>query len=219
MTDAINPIYVFIDESGNLDFSDKGTDYFVLSAFITNDPMNCGHALNALTYEFLARGFGDQIPFHATENSEGTRKRVMGAMCPSTHDCWAHSIYADKHLAHPSKHSPEVFYALLGKALGKYLLNGMGSVNEPIVLMFDSALTSKQQAAFLKAVKPSLNALHVRYQILFRPVKHDVNGQIADYFAWSLFRKLERNDPTWLDSLPITHTRFNIFQYGHTRYW
>lgn len=32
-------LYLFIDESGNFDFSPKGTKYFVLTALATFDPL------------------------------------------------------------------------------------------------------------------------------------------------------------------------------------
>lgn len=185
--------------------------------------MECGERLSELKYEFLSRGLHDQIPFHATENSVGTRKRVIESLCEN-HHCWVHTIFADKHLAHPSKHSPEVFYALMGGALGKFLLRSAGPNEDPIVLMFDAALSSKQRSAFLKAVKPLLNRIGRKYYIMFKPVKEDVNGQIADYFAWATFRKLEKGDDSWLSQLmsrmPSGNTsEFNLFKNGHTRYW
>jgi hypothetical protein len=213
------PVYVFTDESGNLDFSGRGTDHFVLSAFITHDPIECGRSLHGLTYEFLGRGLEDQIPFHAVNNSAGTRLRVIGALCGADHHCRVHSVIADKHLADPSKHAPDIFYGLVGKSMGRYLLQALPSGYEPIVLMFDSALTGKLKGAFLKVLKPALNSLERPYRIVFRPVKHDVNGQIADYYAWATFRMLETGDRTWFDQLPGTHDEFNIFTRGHTSYW
>lgn len=214
-----SPIYLFIDESGNLDFSGKGTDHFVLTAFLTSDPVTCGRGLMDLRYEYLGRGLQDQIPFHAAYNSTGTRKRVIETMCDASHICWSHSIYCDKHLAHPSKHAPEDFYALLGGALAKYMLKVLGGTYSPIVLVFDSTLSAKQRKAFLRTVKPALTALGVPYEIMFSPVKEDPCGQVADYRAWALFRLLESGDPSWLRSMPQTHTTFNIFRNGHTRYW
>ncbi len=182
--------------------------------------MACAQKLSELKYEFLGRGLSDQIPFHATENSVGTRKRVIQSLCStSDHGCTVHSIYCDKHLAHPSLHTPERFYSLIGGALAKYLLKAVNPMADPIILMFDSALSAKQRNAFIKAVKPTLNLIGRAHHIMFKPVKEDVNGQIADYYAWSLFRSLEAKDDSWLKSLPHNHTTFDMFQRGHTRYW
>lgn len=213
------PTFVFIDESGNFDFTGKGSDHFVVSAFITTDPLECGKLLHSLTYDFLARDLSDQIPFHASENSRGTRRRVVATLCPSEHICSVQTIYADKHLAHPDHHQPEVFYSHIGGAMGKLLVERLSATIAPIVMLIDSLLTSKQQRAFLKAVKPILNQFGVPYVITFRPVKHDVNGQIADYYAWSTFRSLEYEDDSWLKQLPGEHVMHNLFIEETTRYW
>lgn len=214
-----SPIYVFIDESGNLDFNGGGSDHFVLSAFMTMTPEECGRGLMGLRYDYFSRGLDDQIPFHAAPNSYGTRKQVIDHLCAPDHGCTVHSIYCDTHLAHSSKHPPEEFYALLGKALATYIIKKLGNVFSPIVMVFDSTLSRKQRGAFLKIVKPALAKLGVEYRIMFSPVKEDPCGQIADYYAWSLYRSLESRDSQWLDALPLPHTTFDIFRYGHTRYW
>lgn len=213
------PVYVFIDESGNLDFTGNGTDHFVLSAFITHDLLECGRALQELTYEFLSRGLESQIPFHAVNNTVGTRRRVLGALCAHNHHCRVHSVVADKHCAHPSKHAPEVFYGLIGKAMASYLLQALPEGYEPVVLMFDAALTGRLQGAFLKVLKPQLNRLGRPYRVVFRPVRHDVNGQVADFYAWATYRMLEAGDRTWFDQLPGSHDEFDIFSRRQMRYW
>jgi hypothetical protein len=50
-------------------------------------------------------------------------------------------------------------------------------------------------------------------------VKHDVNGQIADYYAWSTFRSLEHADDSWLKQLPGEHVMQNLFIEETTKYW
>jgi len=39
MLTSMSTLYIFLDESGNFDFSPKGTKYFVLSAVSTLDPV------------------------------------------------------------------------------------------------------------------------------------------------------------------------------------
>ncbi len=199
------PVFVFIDESGNLDFSDRGTRYFVLSAVVTDDPIHCGRELSTLTYEFLARGLIDQIPFHATENSRGTRKRVIETMCRE-HSCWAYSVTVEKAIVPHLLQTPGEFFAALGGTLGQILVSALNTSHQPVVLLFDSTLTARQRSGFLKAVKPVLNSVGVQYRIAFRSVKDDPNGQIADYHAWSVFRAKEHADSTWLDALPLPHS-------------
>lgn len=211
MESAISrPLFVFIDESGDFDFSPSGTAHFVLSAYLTHEPDVCSQRLSALRYEFLARGLHEQVPFHATQNSVGTRKRVIEAMCVG-HHCSIHTIWAEKRHAPSGERRPDAFYAAMGASLGLHLLRSAREDQEPIILMFDTALTGRMRSAFLKAIKPRLNAGGRRYHVMFRPVREDLNGQVADYFAWATFRRLESNDPSWLAEMPVAHSERNLF--------
>lgn len=217
MTPA-RPLYVFIDESGNFDFAGKGTDFFVMSALMTDRPLESAAAMQALKYDLMAEGI-DNPEFHAAENSHAIRARV-GAVINGLTNIAVHSIYADKHLAHPSKHNAVDFYGLFAGALSKWLLKAIRPEFDHIVIMFDVALTKRHQKAFLATIKPILAGIGRPYSILFHSVKADLNGQIADYFAWSVFRSLESGDPLPLAAIAsVPHEQFNLFRNGHTRYW
>jgi hypothetical protein len=55
---------------------------------------------------------------------------------------------------------------------------------------------------------------------VFHPVKSDLNGQIADYFSWAWFRRIERNDVESMNALSgIPWSKFDLFRNGHTQYW
>lgn len=215
----LRTLYVFIDESGNFDFTAKGTDHFILSAVYTADPCKTAAPLQALKYDLLAAK-SNQLEFHASENSRGTRARVASVIQTLAPDLQVHTIWADKHYAHPKFHDAKEMLALFGMALARWISSAVSADYDQIVLVFDSVLTGKQRDAFLKAVKPLLKGLHKPFHVAFHPVKSDLNGQIADYFAWSMFRNLEVDDPEPLRSLqPVRHTMFNIFRNGNIRYW
>lgn len=212
-------LYVFVDESGNFDFTAKGTNHFVLSAIYTPDPCRSAAALQQLKYELLARR-SPQLEFHATENSHGTRARVAEVISGLGDCIRAHTLYVDKHYAHPSLHSPAAMLALFGKAMARWVAAAVDDNHDQVVLVFDSVLTGKQRDAFSSAMKPALKALHKPFHFAFHPVKSDLNGQIADYFAWSMFRKLESKDLGPMEALKgVRHGEFDLFRFGHTRYW
>lgn len=213
-------LYVFLDESGNLDFSGRGTDHFVLSAAYTTDPCASAAVMQALKYRQLASGSVD-LEFHATENALATRRHVMEAVAALRGVIRVHSLWIDKHYAHPSKHDDVTMVAFFGTAMGRWLGKAVTGDHDQIVMVFDSVLTGKKQAAFKAAVKPELKKLGIPFLITFHPVKADLNGQIADYFSWALFRLLERGDKAaFLQlSLAVPWTTFDLYQRGHTRYW
>ena len=49
-------LFVFIDESGNFDFSEKGTTHFVKAGVAALAPLNSAAEMQALRYQLLAEG-------------------------------------------------------------------------------------------------------------------------------------------------------------------
>jgi hypothetical protein len=69
--------YLFIDESGNFDFSKKGTRYFILTAILAEDTYGLQHDLLELKLK-LADQFEHYLEyFHATEDKQFVRDKVF----------------------------------------------------------------------------------------------------------------------------------------------
>jgi hypothetical protein len=69
-------LFVYIDESGNFDFSASGTKHFVMTAFVTTDPMQSATKLARLKYSLLSQGV-NLSNFHASEDSQRVRNQVF----------------------------------------------------------------------------------------------------------------------------------------------
>lgn len=53
--------YVFLDESGNFDFGEKGSTYFIVTAVTMRRPIEIDSALSAYRYECLDSGWGPGV--------------------------------------------------------------------------------------------------------------------------------------------------------------
>jgi hypothetical protein len=220
MANTPTTLFVFIDESGDMDFNAKASQHFLMSAIFTSLPGESAQAMQRLKYELLAEG-SEHLEFHATNNPWEIRNRVITAV-QQMDQFSAHTLWINKSYAHPSKQTKVELFALFGRAFGRWLAQVVGGNHDRVVMVFDSALTNKDQNAFKAAVKPALKATGVDFRLCFHPVKQDLNGQIADYYSWSAFRLLEANERTSADRLlkgAAEWTRFNLFQNGHTVYW
>lgn len=216
-----NAIYIFIDESWNMDFGTKGTKYFVLSAVTTVNPINSSLPLQELKYSLLKDNtwWGDFQNFHATEDRQYVRDLVFSEI-NSMSDISINYLYAEKSKTHPHYRSRDTFYTLLWWALSKYLLKKFEkSYYEKIVIIFDKTLMKKEQDAFFKQVKPELKKIGKPYAIYFHQTLSDFNWQIADYCAWAKYISLERDEYRALEQIKNIPTHeFDIFQNWHTRY-
>ena len=221
MSDHTNTLYVFIDESGNMDFSEKWTKHFVLAAITTRNPLSSSSRLQSLKYQYLGKNFGwtEYQHFHASEDKQIIRDGVFESIA----DMWDISIdwlWALKSKTHPSLRSRDKFYTLLWGAIVSYLLKKWKNSNyEKIVIIFDKALTNKEQNAFYAEVKPKLKLIWKPYAIYFHHTYSDFNWQIADYLAWAKYVSLEKWEQRPLKALKnLPQGEFDIFQNGNTHY-
>lgn len=224
MTPRGNPVpdtlFVFIDESGNFDFSTKGTRHFVMAGVAALAPLDSAAEMQALRYQLLAEGV-DVSGFHAAEDRQFVRDRVFKTF-DSIENMKVHTIYGDKHRAAPRLQSDSQLHALFGRALIRYFLRVFNSSDyKRVVVVFDQALTKNKQGDFHGVIKPELKALQKPFRIYFQKMVTDMNGQIADYVAWSKFVQLERNElPPWRSLAFTLHpSDFNIFRNGNTIYY
>lgn len=185
-------MFVFMDESGDLQFTTRGKKHFVLSAVCTTSPSRSAEAMQVLKYDLLAED-SDQLEFHATDNNRGTRKRVINTIS-RLDNIRVHSIWIDKRLTPPDLQDEFRLLGLIGGEMGRWVHSSAAADCDKIILIFDSVLTGKKQKAFVKQLKQTLAPLKKDIKIYFHPVKQDLNGQIADYYSWALFRSLESGD-------------------------
>jgi hypothetical protein len=220
----MNTLYIFIDESGNMDFSPKGTKNFVLAAIATTSPLQSSNYLQHLKYQLLTKSQENSNSlqfFHASEDRQWIRDKVFEQINNCKDFIQAYYLFATKNKTHPSLQNKISFYSLLGGALVKYLLKvWQDSQYEKIIIILDKVLKGKEQQAFLKAVKPKLKKVKKPYSIYFHNTSSDFNGQIADYLAWAKFVSLERNENRPLESIKnIPKNNFDIFGSGTTEYY
>ncbi len=216
----LDSLFVFIDESGNFDFSNNGTNHFVMTCVAALSPLDSAASLDGLKYQLLAEGF-DISCFHASEDRQVIRDRVF-PLIDGLKNIRAHAIYGDKHRVAPTLQSPEGLYALFGSAIIKFAMKTYAANNyKQIIVIFDQALTKKQQGFFMGAIKPELKKLGKPFHIYFQRLISDGNGQIADYICWAKYVELERNElrPWTAIQNSLRPTDFNIFRNCHTRYY
>ena len=232
ITNSSSTLFVFIDESGNFDFSPKGTKYWVLTAVTTRVPMKGREELIRLRYELLARGI-NQEAFHATEDRQEVRDRVYQIL-RQLDDYFVHSVFVQKNKANPAlyerggkgktKHRGEDLYSVVAKALLKYvfLRYGDSSSFEEVVVVLGALFTRAKQDVINQVLKSQLKE-HIQkpFHIYFHDGRADINAQIADYCCWAVYRKLEDGEHRPLDSIKprVAAPPFDIFKSGTTEYY
>lgn len=236
-------LYIFIDESGDFNFSSSGSKYFFLTATSTLTPENNRDKLRSLKYELLKSGT-DLEYFHATEDKQATRDKVFDII-KSFDDIEIDCIVAEKRKANRSLYQTitldssgkgtfklkktsveEVFYQQVCHTLLKYLLTRYSrgkhgpSINK-IVVTLDQALTNNKRGFVIKKIKAFVKeTFDVVPYVYFHSMKADVNCQISDYCSWAIAVKWNRGETRPYDLIKTNiKNEFDIFRKGVTEFY
>jgi hypothetical protein len=94
-------LYVFIDESGNFDFTPKGTKHYFVNGFATFDPVTLREELVRLRYQLLREGY-DHDYFHASEDPQFIRDEVFRLLKTLDNTYELHTVWVQKNKTHSS---------------------------------------------------------------------------------------------------------------------
>jgi hypothetical protein len=228
-------LFLFLDESGNLDFSPNGSRYWTLSAFCTFQPSQGKEAFLDLLYSLADSGIGQEY-FHATEDKQIVRDHVFGLIGSLTDGHEVHSVIAEKRKANPSLYRSTVyrngkiidvkdqspFYGAVCKTLLKFVFGCPRFKHAKKIVIVLSSLFTKDKNQFIRKILSLqlANTAHVPYLIYFHENKSDINCQIADYCGWAIARKWEKGDSRSYELIKgKIRNQFDLFARGNSTYY
>ncbi len=220
-------LYIFVDESGNFDFSSRGTKYFVLTVMSTTEPFIIGSKLLDLRYQLLPNyscgpAMEENGEFHATEDKQEIRNKVFSVLIDGG-NLRIDSVIAQKNKANPVFHKQDTnFYGVMGKAVLRYSFNRAAWGEYKNVVVVFSSLFDKRKRGSLKQIFKSIikDEAKVPFSLYFHSSKFDLCCQAADYFGWAIYRKWESNDERSYKLIQhLVKTEFYIFDKGTKEYY
>ena len=219
----LRPIYVFLDEGGNFDFSANGTRFFTLTSVTKNRPFQAYNKLIELRYDLIEEGI-DLEYFHASEDRQAVRNKVFDVMKTFLSNFRVNSVIIEKRKTGTALQEASKFYPRMLGYLLRHLLQklNMNSFSEVIVIT-DRIPVHRKRNAIEQAVKQTLKEMlpdKNKYRILHHDSKSSVGLQIADYFNWAIFRAWEKDDKRSLNTiLDAVKSQFDIFKRGKRFYY
>jgi hypothetical protein len=238
-----NTLYIFIDESGDLNFSQKGTSHFILTAISTLNPLVGREAILGVRYGLLREG-RDIEYFHASEDAQIVRDKVFETV-KTLVDYDIDAVIAEKRKAGWSLHTEstassnplgdgfkfnsvnvvERFYKQICETLLQYIIYRYIKMKssleiDKIIVVMDQVLPRKKRGFVTKAIKTYIkdNFGLVPY-MYFHSTKADINSQISDYCCWAIKKKWSDNEIRPYNEIKQNiKSEFDIFRHG-TRYF
>jgi hypothetical protein len=217
--------HIFIDESGNFDFSPKGSRYFILTALST---VSCNELFGGyfrLRHSLAGEGL-DIEEFHAAEDKQAVRDKVYDLLEEHCgHECFAvDSIVAQKNKANPSIREDSDFYAMLLKILLGFLFTYKTAADVECLCVWAARIrTARKRSVFEKTVKHYLtNELPARvpYHIFLHNSASHPMLQAADYCCWAEAKKWKDGELRPYERIrKAVRTEFDVFRLGRTEYY
>jgi len=224
-------LFIFIDESGNFDFSPKGTKYFILSAVSTLNPLG-KEKLEEIKYNLMKKGTNLEY-FHATEDKQVVRNKVY-SFIENLKDIEIDSVIAQKNKTNPSlyvstkKKKPkkgEKLYTLVLQTLLQYIFrryNNSAKVDQ-VVIVLSSIFDVNKRELIKKTIKIYLKQIFSNpFYLYFHQNRSDKNTQIADYCCWAIYRKWTDREIRPYNAVNKGNkikSEFDIFKTGKTIYY
>lgn len=213
-------VYLFADESGNFDFSSRGSKYFILTT-VSASSCAAGDALLALRRDMAWRGVKLIDAFHATEDSQAVRDEVFAEL--QRHDLRIDATILKKAKAMPKLYQDDTaFYKYAWFYHMKYVAPQIAEAQDELLVIGASLGTRKKQHLLTQAIEDVVGqtARSPQFQVHAWPAASDPCLQVADYCCWAIGRKWERDDARSYDLIAKKITsEFSLFRRGARQYY
>ena len=196
-------LYVFIDESGDLGFGNKATNYFITSFVLIRDKAGISAKIRKLLKRLhrMRRYSGGELRF--SNSNEQVRKYCLREFC--SYDFESGVIIVDKRKTAPRLRSKQniLYNYLIVHNVIKTVLP-LIAPKEEIVIYIDKSLSEKNREEFNKYVNNKASWIwhnELENSEKLKPVicNHEDSQkepllQLADFICGAVFQKYERNN-------------------------
>jgi hypothetical protein len=210
-------VHLFADEAGDFKFH-NGADasrYFILCTICTSG-WEVGNDLRHLRRRMLLEGIELGDKFHAGADKQAVRDEVFNVL--QQHDFRIDATILDKRKAFPYVRPDEpTFYQYAWYFHAKYVIPRIAAAGADLFISAAALETKKGKAAFKLAFNNVMQqtAPRTNWATDFPLSVADPCLQAADYCAWAIQRKWERNDLRSYDLIADkVSTEYDLWRIG-----
>ena len=204
MNDAGDCIYIFLDESGNLDFGANGTRYFVMTSVAMTRPFSWFDSLDGYKYDCIEYGLPGEY-FHCAEDNRHVRARVLGIIRDNITSLRIDNLIVEKETVPANLQEAREFYpTVLGQLLSEVVAREVSENSGEVIVITDTIPLANRRQAIERAAHTTLSRLlpeGARYRLLHHQSRSHYGLQVTDYCCWAVHRKWQTGESHWLDFL------------------
>lgn len=213
-------IYIYGDESGDFEFSSKGSRYFILTTVRLSD-YAIGEDLLSLRRQLAWEGVDLHREFHATDDKQAVRDRVFDVV--ARHHFRIDSTILEKRKARPHVRQDEHrFYQTAWFYHMRHVVPRVSAQGDQLLVIAASIGTKAKRRAFSAGLRDVMDQVAVGrdFRMAFWPAAVDPCLQVADYCSWAIQRKWENQDTRSYDLIKDRiHSEYDLFRIGKTYYY
>lgn len=222
-----NCLYIFLDESGDFNFSPTGTKYFTLTTISAERNWDDLYLkLSNKIYDLIEFGKSIQY-FHCSEDNIHVRKSVFEIIENhlAENSLRIDSIIIEKRKTGYGLQNEKEFYVrMIGYLLGYIFNNSLINDYEHIIVITDNIPINRKRNAVEKAIKSilkeKLNSRNKKFGICHNNSCSHFMLQVVDYCNWAIFKKYESNNVEYYNKIaPFIKSEFDIFANGTNFYY
>ena len=195
-------VYIFLDESGNLDFGSSGTRYFVLTSVCMQRPFRINDKLDDYKYDCIESGASIEY-FHCYNDRKAVRSDVFDLISAHIGEIRVDFMVVEKAgVALEMQDGTRFYPAMLGHLLRLVLqVEAAAGDFDEVIVITDTIPVNRRRRTVAKAVRTTLSRAlpRVKYRILHHQSRSHYGLQIADYCSWAIFRGWQRGERVWYD--------------------
>lgn len=188
--------YIFLDESGDLGFSERSSRWFILTIVLTHNHRKVEKCVKKV-HAGLKKKFKRVKELHAYRADSITKKRILKQLS-EVDDIEIHCVILNKKKVYIDlRNQKNYLYNYTANILLDRLYNKKNFKNDDQVLI---CIDQRETNKFLKKNFESYltNSLAKRgdskFKIKIKPSHTEKCLQAVDFISWAIFKKYEKND-------------------------
>ena len=218
-------VYLFLDESGNFDFSANGTKYLILTSVRMQRQFTAVSGLAAYRYDCLEAGM-DIEHFHCASDKWPVRNEVFDLIASDLDALHIDCLVVEKRKARPELwrgDSLRVYPWMLGHFMKRLVTEEKTAGTQKVVAITDALPHARKRTAIAKQIRSAASRRQrpgIQYCLLHHASRSHFGLQMADYCSWAIQRKWEKAELDAYDRIkPAIRSELDIFHYGTTQYY
>ncbi len=184
----MNPIYIYLDESGDLGFDKKSSNHIVIALLITKNPFKVERCIKKIRQRKLKKKLKELPEIKFNKSNDIIRKKTLS--CITKEPIELAYIVLDKNRVSPSRQNPKqkIYNFITG-----YLMRNLPYENTTkLELIVDKRISNKVvRTDFDRYVREKTG---FKVDISHENSEYNKCLQATDFIAGAIFRKYESND-------------------------